>query len=157
MWVEIVSQAGRQQLHQLQPLLWARAAQRFLLQHAHLAAAGLAAVAFFCLSLAVVLWGGSAVEVGSAGEAGSSGGSGGSAAANGRLDAAERAEQREPLLPRSFPVAAEEDGRQAGEEPQADGSVNGAPEQQQGPGLVGLLFQRLRGTSTAAEAVPAAV
>lgn len=154
MWVEISSQANPGQLRQVAPLLWARAAQRFLRVHAHLAAAALATVALLCLSLAAVLWQGSAAGAVEVGAAGGSGGSG-----SGRMEAAERAEQREPLLPRSFPVApaAEEDGPAADVEQQANGAADDAPKQQsQGPGLVGALLQRLRGSSAAAEAPPAA-
>lgn len=164
MWVEIASQANPQQLRQLAPLLWARAAQRFLLTHARLAAAGFAAVACFCLSLAAVLWSGDAEEVavGSAAYGRGTRGGSGSVAANGQLDAAERAEQREPLLPSSYPVAADEDGRTPGEGSQPNGAAAGATaeteEQQlcaQGPGLVGALLQRLRPSSAGAEAPPA--
>lgn len=161
MWVEIASQATQKQLRQVAPLLWARAAQHFLLTHARVAAASFAAVAAFCLSLAAVLWSGSGAEVWTAGVAGGSGNRGGSGDANGALDAAERAEQREPLLPRSYPVAAEEDGRPAGEESQANGGLDNEPEQQQqqqaqGPGLVGALLQRLRSSPAAPQAPPAA-
>ena len=161
MWVEIASQATQKQLRQVAPLLWARAAQHFLLTHARLAAASFAAVAAFCLSLAAVLWSSSEEGIATSGAAGGCGGRGSSDDANGALDAAERAEQREPLLPRSYPVAAEEDGRPAGEESQANGGVDNEPEQQQqqqaqGPGLVGALLQRLRSSPAAPQAPPAA-
>lgn len=101
-WVEVGSQARPSQLRQFAPLLWAQRAQRALRAHAHVAAAAMATAAVFALAAGIVLrQGGGDVEV----EAAAAAGGDGSAAA-----AQAAADVRQPLLPASYPVTAEEEG-----------------------------------------------
>lgn len=129
-WVEVASSAKPAQLSRVKPLLWARAAQRALRLHANLAAAAFSTVAIFCLAVAWVLRSGDAAEA--------PGGSGDAVAV------------REPLLPQSHPVAAEE-GSPPPEDPQQQSEQQAAEAK---PGLGGGLLNRLRGGSSTLEAAP---
>lgn len=100
-WVEVGSRARPSQLRQFAPLLWAQRAQRALRAHAHVAAAALATAAVFALAVGLLLrQGGGQPEAAAA----AAGGVNGSAPA-----ADEAAGVRQPLLPASYPVAAEEE------------------------------------------------
>lgn len=133
-WVEVGSQARPSQLRQFAPLLWAQRAQRALRAHAHVAAAALATAAVFALALGIVLrQGGDEAEAAAA-----AGGINGSAAA-----AQAAADVRQPLLPASFPVAAEEDGQtpRSGDVERQQQETEQQAEQQ--PGFVAGVLGRL--------------
>lgn len=146
-WVEVASKAMPKQLRQIWPLLWARTAQRFLRQRADVAAATLAILAVFALAAGAVLRWGGAGEIAVAGAAADGGND-----SSWREGAGVRVAQREPLLPASHPVGAEEDGVNGVQQPEEDGG-----EEQQGQGIVASVLSRFsRLSSRSPGSVPAA-